>query len=65
MSRWKPVTSGVHQGSVLEPILCDIFTNEIDIGIECICSKLAAGTRLNGAGDMLGVIQRDLDSLEE
>ncbi|KAJ7421411.1 hypothetical protein BTVI_18296 [Pitangus sulphuratus] len=64
----KHITCGIPQGSILGPVLFNIFTNDLEAGLEGILCKFADNTKVRGAVDSLEgrkALQRHLDKFED
>ena len=66
-SGYRTVTSRVPQGSILRPLLLNVFVNDLHVVLEDVLSKFADDIKLEGVvvstegGEDL---QRDLDKIE-
>lgn len=68
VSRWRSVMSGIPQGSVLEPVLFNIFINGVNSGIVCTSGKFADDKKLYSVintSERWDAVQRDLGRLEQ
>ena len=67
-SSWRSVTGGIPQGPIVGLVLCNIFTNDLADGADCMLRKFSDDTKMGAAADTLGghaSIQRDVNSLEK
>jgi len=68
MSSWQLVTCGIFQGTILRPMLFNVFINELDDSMECTLQKFTVYSKLGGTVDKRGgkaANQEDLDSMQK
>lgn len=67
-SSWRPITGGVPPGLILEPVLFNIFSYDLDDRTACTLNKFADNAKLGGVVDTpddCAAVQRDLETLEK
>ena len=70
-SEWKPVISGVPQGTVLGPLLFSIFVSDMPDQVSSLISLFADDTKVythlldNGQGQLTSNLQEDLNNLQK
>jgi len=67
-SSWRPVISGVPQGSTLGPMHFGLFNDNLDNGTDYILNRVSDNIKLGGVADKpdgCAAIQRNLDRLEK